>query len=349
MNYDNNPQIDAINDFISQDRKLTKIDLKSLSVNGRCVKEPMLDYLSKKAIQSTNIKECSYSPKDFIESYNSTKNIEQSEAMQLGTFVHAAILEPELFEKFVVKPSYDLRTLDGLKDSIRFYNRLESYSFDLSGIETKGRDELRSFNSMLEERNRAYVIEESFREKIVKIRESLNEYRDGLIPRILNSSLKEVSMYCIEPMTGLDVKIRPDAINIEDNIGVNAVISVKTTSTKSFSEFISQCIELQYELSEAFYQDIASHITGRKFDTTIMIVAQTVEPFSVYPVVWEKDTIAFGRYRYDHNLGLIKECFENNYFPSIGAKAPIGNGGIFQLNYPEAVLARQEEYISMEK
>ncbi|MFV0332407.1 MAG: hypothetical protein ACK5KL_21670 [Dysgonomonas sp.] len=73
-------------------------------------------------------------------------------------------------------------------------------------------------------------------------------------------------MYCIEPMTGLDVKIRPDAINIEDNIGVNAVISVKTTSTKSFSEFISQCIELQYELSEAFYQDIASHITGRNFD-----------------------------------------------------------------------------------
>lgn len=351
MDFDNNPKIDAINEFISNPkRKLSKINLDALSINGACINEPMSDYLAKKAIQSSNIKECSYSPKDFLESYNSTKNIEQSDAMHLGTFTHSAILEPELFKKFVVKPKLDLRSSDGLRESVRFHNRLTAYSYNLRGINTNWSfSKLKEFNTMLMEETRGIIIEEEYKEKIDKIENSLHDYREGLVPRLLEGALTEVSMYCFEPVTGLEVKIRPDFINIEENVGRNIIGSVKTTSTKSFSEFVSQCIELQYEISEAFYQDIVSHITGRNFDTTVMIVAQTVEPFHVYVVVWEDSVIEYGRYRYMHNLDIIKECFDNNYFPAIEAKAPIGNGGIFQLSYPDGVLARQEEYISLEK
>jgi len=200
---------------------------------------------------------------------------------------------------------------------------------------------------MLIEETSGIIIEEDYKEKITKIENSLHNYRDGLVTKLLEGALTEVSMYCFEPETGLEVKIRPDFINIEENVGRNIIGSVKTTSTKSFSEFVSQCIELQYEISEAFYQDIASHITGRNFDTTVMVVAQTVEPFHVYVVVWEDSAIEYGRYRYAHNLSIIKECFDNNYFPAIEAKAPIGNGGIFQLSYPDGVLARQEEFINL--
>lgn len=348
MNFDNNPKIDAINEFISNpNRKLTKIDLKALSVNGNCLNESMSDYLARKAIQSTNIKECSYSPKAFLESYNSVRNIDQTTAMELGTFAHSAILENNLFRKFVVKPYYDLRTLDGLRDNIRFYNRLESYSFDLTGIESKGRDELRSFNSMLEERNKIFVIEEDYKEKIQKIETNLNEYQNGLIPNLLKGAISEVSMYCVEPTTGLPVKIRTDFINIEENVGRNIIGSVKTTSAKNFSEFKRDCIKYQYELSEALYQDIASHITGREFDTTVMIIAQTVAPYHVYVSVWEDSAIQYGRENYLYNLDIIKDCFENDYFPAMEAKAPIDNGGFFQLSYPEGVLARQEEYINL--
>ena len=348
MDFNNNPQIDAILKHISNSkRKLSKIDLKCLSVNGKCLKEPMSDYLARKAIQSTNIKECSYSPKAFWESYNNSNNVDQTPAMELGTFVHSAILEPDLFRKFVVKPYYDLRKLEGLKDSIRFYNRLEAFSFDLSGIEDKGRDELRQLNLMLEERNKIYVIDEDYRDKIHKIETNLKEYQNGLIPELLRGALTEVTMYCVDPITGLPVKIRTDAFNIAENIGVDAIISVKTTSTKNFSEFISQSISLQYELSEAFYQDIASHITGRNFTTTIMIIAQTIAPYHVYVSVWEDTAIQFGRENYQYNLAIIKECFDNGHFPAMEAKAPLDNGGFFQLGYPDKVLARQEEYINI--
>jgi len=200
---------------------------------------------------------------------------------------------------------------------------------------------------MLEERNRVFVIEEDYKEKIQKIETNLKEYQNGLIPELLRGALTEVSMYCIEPVTGLPVKIRTDAFNIAENIGVDAIISVKTTSTKNFSEFVSQSISLQYELSEAYYQDIASHITGRNFDTTIMVIAQTVAPYHVYVSVWEDTAIQYGRENYLYNLEIIKECFDNGHFPAMESKAPLDNGGFFQLGYPDRVLARQEEFINL--
>lgn len=348
MNFNNNPKIDEINRHISENSKIVKIDLKKLSINGSCIAEPMAKYLENKAIQSSNIKECSYSPKAFLASYNGENKPEPTDAMNLGTFVHSAILEPELYDKFVVKPKCDLRTKEGLKDSIRFLNRLTTYSYDVSDLEDQSYSQLKEFNQMLTELTKHLVIEEEHKEKIDKIRESINSYQNGLIPRLLEGSQKEISIYSIEPITGLSVKIRPDAINVAENIGRNAIISVKTTSTKSISEFIQQCITLQYEVSEAFYQDIASHVTGLNFDTTIMIVAQTVEPYDSYVMVWEAPAIDCGRYKYGHNLDIIKECFDKNHFPSINAKAPIGNNGIFQLNYPDGVMSREQEYINLE-
>lgn len=118
--------------------------------------------------------------------------------------------------------------------------------------------------------------------------------------------------------TQLDVRVRPDYFNIEENIGVNAVISFKTTRADDLGKFYYDCAKLKYELSEGMYQEVMSSITGRKFNVTIMIMLQTVEPYDVAVLFWSPDDLANGKYKYHYALSIVKEiALKRNGFPAM--------------------------------
>ena len=55
--------------------------------------------------------------------------------------------------------------------------------------------------------------------------------------RFSKALISEVSFYGRDEETGLDVRVRPDYFNVEENIGVNAVISFKTTRADDLGKF----------------------------------------------------------------------------------------------------------------
>ncbi|UVQ23767.1 hypothetical protein NXX60_07060 [Bacteroides thetaiotaomicron] len=64
----------------------------------------------------------------------------------------------------------------------------------------------------------------------------------------MKGAYSEVSFYGKDEETGLNVRVRPDYFNVEENIGVNAVISFKTTRADDLGKFYYDCAKLKYEL-----------------------------------------------------------------------------------------------------
>ena len=83
------------------------------------------------------------------------------------------------------------------------------------------------------------------------------------------------------------------------------------------------------------YQQVATEITGRKFNTTIMIMLQTVPPYLVAVFIWSPDDLQNGKYKYRHALDTVKECQDKQSWPGFDASAEAGNFGIIELKQPE--------------
>ena len=217
---------------------------------------------------------------------------------------------------------------------INFYQKLNvgaesllSESWDMSFLKTK----------LLEEKSKCeyQIIQPEHFQIIQALKRNYYWYGGGIIPMILKGAKSEVSFYGTDESTGLNVKVRPDYFNIEENIGVNAVISFKTTRCDNIDHFIYNAAKLKYELSEGMYQEVMSNITGRKFNVTIMIMLQTVIPYDVAVLWWDGEDLQLGKYKYSQALQTVKECFENNMFPGFDARAEAGSYGIIDMKLPQ--------------
>ena len=176
------------------------------------------------------------------------------------------------------------------------------------------------------------VSEEHFL-KIQILKKQYDNYGGGILKEILKHSKREISFYTEE--NGVNLKVRPDAIQFEENIGVNAVISIKSTACEDLRAFYYNAAKLHYDLTEGMYQDVISKVSGRDFNTTIMIMLQTVEPFGIAVLVWSAEDIEMGKYKYQMALEIAKECQEKGKYPGYEANAEEGNFGLIQMELPQ--------------
>lgn len=313
------------------------IDLTGLSRNGIIMQDPMPDYLSNKSLSSSALKEVLKTPFHYL-FYRQQKDTAPEKAhFALGTFAHSAFIEPEKFDKFIVEPSASLATKDGVLSLIKFYEKTNgTYP---SGISHLGADpkmnDLKNYLNTLKGQCKYEVVAEEFQDIIGLLKRSYDMYGDGIIPRILKGAIGEASFYGKDEETGQPVKVRPDFFNVEENIGVNAIISFKTTSAGNLSKFLYDTAKFQYELSEGMYQDVVSQVTGRNFNVTIMIMLQTVPPYLPAVFWWGPEDITNGKYKYRTALRQVLECEEKKLYPGFDAMAESGNYGIINLMQPE--------------
>jgi hypothetical protein len=167
------------------------------------------------------------------------------------------------------------------------------------------------------------------------IKTQYKTYGGGIIPKILKNARKECSFYGTDPETGLPVKVRPDAFNTEENIGVNAVISFKTTGVETLDAFVRDTAKYKYEMSEGMYQDVVSNVTGKNFSVTIMIMLQTIPPYSPAVFWWTPEDIFYGKEKYRSALRLVKDCYDKKIFPGFDVFAGRGCSGILEMKQPE--------------
>lgn len=308
----------------------------ALSVNGRVVNDRMEKYLAHPAESSSLLKEALKSPRHYLIARNGQVKPRNTDHFELGTFCHQAMLEPSKFERVVVAPKANRATIEGNCALIGFYCDLLSIPQDTILVTLK-LQALREMVADLETqaaRAGYTLIGEEHADIIRVIRASYKTYGGGILPRIMPYVRAETSMYGTDPSTGLKVKIRPDGLLLEENFGINAILSVKTTCATSVEAFMRDCAKFRYELSEGMYLKVASEVTGRKFTATVMIMAQTTIPFQVAVFYWDAEDLQVGKYKYAQAMDIVRQCRDANAWPGFDAKAEAGAHGIIQCKLP---------------
>lgn len=339
-NPDDYPTKEEVLDFIALNSHNlpVNIDLKSLSRNGVVKRDSMDMYLQSRHISSSNLKNALKTPRSFYYDWERVFEEKEKPCFQLGTFAHMAFLEPTLFKMVQVEPHVNRSSKEGVIALINFYKKLNGLKTPHLDPKDYKMDELKKMADGLlflcQDKGYSFISEEM--SMIIKALErNYYWYGGGVIPQLLKGAYSEVSFYGKDEETGLDVRVRPDYFNIEENIGVNAVISFKTTRADDLGKFYYDCAKLKYELSEGMYQEVMSSVTGRNFNVTIMIMLQTVEPYDVAVLFWSPDDLANGKYKYHYALSIVKDCFDKKWFPGYDAKAEDGARGIIDMQLPD--------------
>lgn len=309
----------------------------SLSVNGKVVQDRMEKYLAAPGESSSALKEVLKSPRHYLIYKNEDLRNDDESHFTLGTFIHSAFLEPTKFAKVKTLPDgCSKASRAGITTLIKYYWDLLGIAPDAFLSEMK-LDEMKEVLYDLEAvaKREGYTFIDAKMAQVVRvIQSSYRTYGNGIIPRLIANGRTEVSMYGRDPETGIKVKIRPDCMLLEEQVGANIVLSVKTTSAGSIDAFMRDAAKYRYELAEGMYLRVASEITGRKFTGTLMLVAQTVIPFQCALLWLDAEDLEIGKYKYQQAIDIVKQCKDSDSWPGFEAYAEDGACGIIQPRFP---------------
>lgn len=339
--------------------KSVHIYTKDLNVNGTAVQDSFEKYLDYDAIQSSHLKQALKTPLHFAFSKDDDKaELDKirggKKYFELGTFLHQCVLEPTLFSRVLVEPKFNLASTDGVNSLIKFWedklqelgeviidevstnwqtvrdicvNKVTDIGLSLEKIDGK-----KAYYEALKNASGLTPVSEEHFLKISILKKHLDTYADGIIYKLLKRSKREISFY-YENENGTKLKVRPDALQFEENIGVNAIISVKSTACEDLRAFCYNAAKLHYDLTEGMYQEVISKVTCRNFNTTIMVMLQTVEPYAVAILVWDKDDIEVGKYKYQTALTIAETATAKNEYKGYDSFAD-NELGLIQMKLP---------------
>jgi hypothetical protein len=179
----------------------------------------------------------------------------ESSAMALGSAVHCAMLEPELYYKdYHVMPKIDRRTKAGKE------------AFEIETKKAEGK----------------LLLAADEHEKITKI---LNNFRNHELAQKFCKGEIELSHY--RQHEGIDVRIRPDALNRIENF----ISDVKTCQDNAPMAFKRDVYKYGYHLQASFYSDML----GVPAENFRFIAVETNYPFSVEVYGLSDEMIEQGR------------------------------------------------------
>ena len=317
--------------------KTKKPSCRSLSVNGRVVQDKMEKYLAAPGESSSALKEVLKSPRHYLIYKNEDLHAKDESHFTLGTFIHSAFLEPSKFAKVKVLPA------EGNKSSKAGIAALIKYYWDLLGLQQDAflpemkMDDLKEllFDLEVMAKKAGYTFIDADMQQVVKIvQSSYKTYGGGIIPRLVAQGRTETSMYGKDPSTGLKVKIRPDCMLLEEQVGANIILSVKTTSATSVDAFMRDAAKFRYELAEGMYLQVASEITGRKFSGTLMLVAQTCIPYQCFLLWLDAEDLACGKYKYQQAIDIVAQCKRSDSWPGFESYAEDDAYGTIRPHFP---------------
>lgn len=173
---------------------------------------------------------------------------EPTDAMQLGTAIHAAILEPDLFtSEFVVAPAFNKRTKDG------------KAMFEAFCEENVGKQVLtpEDYQTCLAIRDRVH----------------LNDVTAGL----LTGGKSEQSFFARDAETGELIKCRFDYLSD----GMEWAVDVKSTRDASPRAFAKDAANLRYDIAPAWYFDTVRQLYGQTPRNWIWLCVEKTPPYAV--------------------------------------------------------------------
>lgn len=335
-NPDEFPDMDVMLKFIesNNDNPANTPTIESLAVNGEVKAEDMEQYLADESDGSSSLKEVLKTPAHYRFCKDEKPNFEvKKKHFELGSFCHTAFVEAALFKNVKVEPKHSMASNDGVANLILHYEKLNNCTgVDFSAFKI---DQKKEYLQSLKDNCKYQMIEEEHDLKIKAIDKNYHVYGGGIIEKILKGAIAEHSFYGTDPLTGRKVKVRPDMINFKENIGVDAIISFKTTAAQNTEAFYRDAAKFMYDMSEAMYLDVASNITGRKFNVVITIMLQTVAPFLPAVFWWNPEDLTAGKNKYQNALSKVERHTKLNMWPGFEMEAAFDCHGIIDMQLPE--------------
>ena len=341
---DTYPGIDAIVGHIREHGLPSKhVYTKKLqSDNGRVVQDSFEKYLSSSQYYSSGdfVKAVKGTPLDLYYNHHEEwkeelQKFKNQKAFDLGRHIHACILEPTRWTRVAVEPKASRGSHEGCDELIEYWQEVVEQQ-GKPRYTTPALGSLSSKKKYIEQLIQLADVEVVSEEHFIIIsilHSRWKMYENGIWKQLLKHAKREVSIYTNDYL-GLPQRIRPDALLFKENIGVDAILSIKSSRAESIDHFAYQSAKLGYDIKEACYQEVASHVTGRDFATTIQVMYQTVAPFGIAVFIIAAEDIEAAKHKYRSGVEIAKQCKENGHYPGFESYAEQDSLGIIELNYP---------------
>lgn len=208
---------------------------------------------------------------------------EPTRAMQLGTALHTAILEPETFAR-------DYMLLRDVKD-----RRSAAYK---DAVKTHGPDN---------------VLTGPEADSVAGMQESV--YANTKAANLIKGcEHKEISVFAECPITGVRLRCRFDGLSLKGNYAID----LKTTRDARPDEFSKSIYNYRYHVQDAFYRYVFLCATGGELDRFEFIAVENEIPHVT--MIYQLDDIsrAIGESGFKSDLSVVKECLTAGIWPGYG-------------------------------
>ena len=245
--------------------------------------EEHLDYYAVPSLSHSRLKEIRHSPGHFMWKMEHAEAA--TDAMNLGSLVHAMVLEPHVVDRlFVASPKFDRRTKAGREDYSKF----------------------------LDDHPGQKVVTEAEWEQATMMTEAVRNHphAGGLVDNVIAHGTAEKEYYWTDER-GIDRKAKVDGLVMSSD-GCDFILDLKTTMDASPSGFRKSISKFCYGTQMAYYCEAAKPVHRR----AMIIAVSKTPPFGVGLYRFGTEAIDRAQLVVDQWLDLYLECSKSNEWPT---------------------------------
>ena len=208
---------------------------------------------------------------------------ESTRSMVIGSALHAAVLEPDLFaSQYMLLRNVTDRRASEYKQAVAVHGA----DFVLIGSEA---------------------------DYVAGMQETVRSHPYSW--RVLSEPGRaELSVITNDPVTGVAVRCRFDWLT-----DAGKPLDLKTTQDARPEAFSRSVANYRYHVQAAFYSDVWQWETGETLDRFVFLAVEKAMPHALVPYMLDDEAIAEGRRLYREALNLYADCLERDEWPAYGS------------------------------
>jgi len=143
-------------------------------------------------------------------------------------------------------------------------------------------------------------------------------YKGRALGAFLDEAVTEASIYFVEPVSGLELRIRPDIYHPD------VTFDLKSTRHGSSGDFLRDVVGLHYDL-QAFMYSLGRSLfegTGRPAPF-VFIAAESEDPHSVMALEAGSSVLDNGARKFQECVSVYQACSAADYWPDLGCESTL--------------------------
>jgi exodeoxyribonuclease VIII len=237
------------------------------------------DYGSIQALNWSTLKLLETSP--LMLKFRQTTARKDTESLHLGRAIHACLLEPDVWARYVVMPKFSGTGMKAAKAEW-----LAAHAGDL-------------------------VVDADERAMVERCAEAVRRHREAMA--LIEGGRKEEAILWTDTETGIACKARLDIVRARD------ICDIKSTRRGKPRKFLADASELLYHGQLAWYHDgaIAAGALPANAERPGVVAVQTTEPYDVMPFRMTEGALCAGRALWQSLIRRFAECQTADFWPGV--------------------------------